>query len=160
MSWVLRRASLDDLPAIMDIEREVFPDDAWAEATMRAELGGADGCYLVAEAAGGAGPIVGYAGLRAPRGFEQADIQTIAVSPVARRHGLGRALMGALLREARDRGAREVLLEVRADNPAARSLYGGLGFEQIAVRPRYYQPAGVDALVMRLELPQPRAVPA
>jgi len=31
-------------------------------------------------------------------------------------------------------------------------LYDSLGFEQIAVRVRYYQPDGVDAQVMRVTL--------
>jgi len=46
-----------------------------------------------------------------------------------------------------------VFLEVRADNPGARSLYETLGFAEIAVRPKYYQPDGVDAVIMRLAVP-------
>jgi ribosomal protein S18 acetylase RimI-like enzyme len=46
-----------------------------------------------------------------------------------------------------------VFLEVRADNPVAQAMYTAAGFERIAVRPRYYQPDGVDAWVMRAELP-------
>ena len=55
---------------------------------------------------------------------------------------------------------REVFLEVRADNPGAQSLYESLGFEAIAVRPRYYQPDDVDALVQELVLTPPRTAPA
>ncbi len=80
------------------------------------------------------------------------DIQTLAVAPEARRHGLGRTLVTALLAEAASRGAHEVFLEVRADNPNARALYDSLGFEQIAVRAKYYQPDGVDAQIMRVRL--------
>ena len=156
----LRRATLDDLDAIMRLETSTFASDAWSRGTMRAELGSRHGYYLVAEGAGGDdaaashpdAPLLGYAGLLAPLGSGQADIQTIAVAPGARRHGLGRALMVALLDEARRREAREVFLEVRADNPTAQALYDSLGFEQIAVRPQYYQPDGVDAHIMRLEL--------
>lgn len=42
-----------------------------------------------------------------------------------------------------------MMLEVRADNVAALGLYRQSGFEQLSVRRRYYQPEGVDALVMR-----------
>jgi N6-L-threonylcarbamoyladenine synthase/ribosomal-protein-alanine N-acetyltransferase len=155
----LRRATLDDLDAIMALETSTFASDAWSRGMMRDELASPHGYYLVAEgdaipAEAGTGggpqhPLAGYAGLLAPRGSGQADIQTIAVAPEARRHGLGRALMLALLDEARERAAAEVFLEVRADNPNARALYDSLGFEQIAVRPRYYQPDGVDAQIMR-----------
>jgi ribosomal protein S18 acetylase RimI-like enzyme len=63
--------------------------------------------------------------------------------------------MLALIGEARNRGAGEVFLEVRADNPGAQTLYRTLGFEEIGVRPHYYQPDGVDAIVMRLTVPTP-----
>ncbi|MBX3095036.1 MAG: ribosomal protein S18-alanine N-acetyltransferase [Cryobacterium sp.] len=153
MIWQLRRASTSDLDAIMALENETFGADAWASETMRAELKGRHGYYLVAHPVGSPGDIEGYAGLLSPRGAPEADVQTIAVSAEARRHGLGRTLMNSLIGEARERGARELFLEVRADNPAAQSLYLALGFEQLAVRPNYYQPDGVDALVMRLTIP-------
>ena len=156
----LRRATIDDLDAIMELETSTFGSDAWSRGSMRAELGSRHGYYLVAEVVGGDNgepqhpdaAIAGYAGLLAPAGSGQADIQTIAVASAARRRGLGRALMVALLEEARARHAEEVFLEVRADNPNAQELYASLGFEQIAVRPQYYQPDGVDAHIMRLGL--------
>jgi ribosomal-protein-alanine acetyltransferase len=152
---VLRRATLDDLDAIMRLETSTFTSDAWSRGTMRAELGSRHGYYLVAEPAPGHpdAAIAGYAGLLAPLASGQADIQTLAVAPDARRRGLGRALMVALLAEARERRATEVFLEVRADNPSAQALYVSLGFEQIAVRPNYYQPDGVDAHIMKAVLP-------
>ena len=150
----LRRATLDDLDAIMELETSTFASDAWSRGSMRAELGSRHGYYLVAVAppAHPGDAIAGYAGLLAPAGSGQADIQTIAVATDARRHGVGRALMIMMLAEARRRAATEVFLEVRADNPNAEALYASLGFEQIAVRPKYYQPDGVDAHIMRLRL--------
>ena len=155
MTWELRRAHADDLDAIMGIETATFENDAWSPQNMAAELASRHTYYLVAERVG----VEAYAGLFAPRGSEQADIQTIAVGESARRQGLGRVLMQALIGEARERGAREVFLDVRADNPGAQSLYLSLGFEQIAVRPGYYQPDNVDALVMRLHVQRAETVP-
>jgi len=153
MTWQLRRATPADLDAIMAIETDVFPEDAWSTDTMRAELADRNGYYLVAFPVGDPGRIDAYAGLRSPRRLP-ADIQTIAVTEAARRQGLGRVLMQRLIAEARERGAGEVFLEVRADNPSAQALYLSLGFEQIAKRPNYYG-AGLDALVMRLAIPTP-----
>jgi ribosomal-protein-alanine acetyltransferase len=147
--WIVRTAGVPDLDAIMSIESVVFANDAWSPNAMRAELGSGHTFYILAESAG---EIVGYAGLLAPQRASQADIQTIAVSASARRRGLGRALLTTLVAEARERSARELFLEVRADNPHAQALYEQLGFEQIAVRPGYYQPDDVDANVMKLEL--------
>ena len=156
MTWLLRRAGVDELDAIMAIETATFATDAWSSELMRAELENAHTYYLVAVGDG----VEGYAGLLAPRGAGQADIQTIAVVEGARGQGLGRTLMIALLSEARTRGADEVFLEVRADNPAAQHLYESLGFEQIDLRKKYYQPDGVDAVIMRLTLPAPRVATA
>jgi ribosomal-protein-alanine acetyltransferase len=149
---MLRRATAEDLDAVMAIETAMFPTDAWSSAMMAAEIDGPHGHYLVAEAEDGG--VDGYAGLLAPRGSGQADIQTIAVVDRARRRGLGTTLINALLTEARRREATEVFLEVRADNPGAQALYAGLGFVEIAVRPNYYQPDGVDAVIMRLPMPE------
>lgn len=156
MTWQLRAATLDDLAAIMDIERSVFTDDAWSAAIMRAELVDRNGYYLVAFPLDQPDRIEAYGGLRSPRRQPQADIQTIAVVDGARRHGLGRVLMLRMIDEARDRGATELFLEVRSDNPSAQALYASLGFEQIAQRPNYYG-AGLDAIVMRLAIPTPKA---
>jgi ribosomal-protein-alanine acetyltransferase len=159
-AWQLRRAARDDVAAIMELERATFTTDAWSERSMRSEVGSEHTYYLVAFEPEHPERIDGYAGLLAPDGAAEGDIQTIAVAPDARRHGLGRTLMLALVGEARKRGAREVFLEVRADNPGAQTLYRSLGFEQIGVRPRYYQPDDVDAIVMRLTVPTPETTTA
>ncbi|PPF55493.1 bifunctional ribosomal protein alanine acetyltransferase/tRNA (adenosine(37)-N6)-threonylcarbamoyltransferase complex transferase subunit TsaD [Clavibacter michiganensis] len=155
MSVVFRPAALADLPALMRLETSTFVSDAWSEDAMRGELVSRHGWYVVAVDASD-GAILGYAGLSCPRGLHAADVQTIAVAGSARGRGIGRALLTRLLVEAHARGAREVLLEVRADNPVAQALYASLGFEPIAVRPHYYQPDDVDAVVMRAPLgPEP-----
>lgn len=154
MTWQLRTASVADLHHIMDIERSVFVNDAWSEPMMRAELESGNTVYVVATALGVPDVVQGYAGLMVPGGATEADVQTIAVAPDIRRMGLGRALMHALLKAARTAGVNDVFLEVRADNTGAQALYESLGFEPIGVRPGYYQPDDVDAIVMKLELPR------
>lgn len=145
----LRDARPDDLDAIMAIEQRSFPTDAWSRDTMASELASPHGRYLVDERGGA---IVGYGGVRALQGGADADIQTIALLAEVRGQGRGRGLLRALLQAAADRGALEVFLEVRADNPPAEGLYRAEGFEEIGRRPRYYQPDDVDAIVMRLDL--------
>ena len=145
----IRPATIDDLDAIMAIERASFPTDAWSEAMMAEELRSPHGAYVVVEQAG---RIIGYAGLRALAGARDGDIQTIALSADARGRGQGRALLRHLIDEAARRRVRELFLEVRADNPMARRLYASEGFHEIGVRPRYYQPDDVDAVIMRLDV--------
>jgi [ribosomal protein S18]-alanine N-acetyltransferase len=134
-----------DLPAVLVLERALFPD-AWAESTFWSELAGVPDTrwYVVAERAG---RLVGYAGLFATR--HTADVQTVAVAPDTQGQGIGGVLLRALLDEVARREIGEVLLEVRADNAAAQRLYTAHGFTRISVRRGYYQPGGVDAVVMR-----------
>uniref|UniRef100_A0A942SXN9 Ribosomal protein S18-alanine N-acetyltransferase n=1 Tax=Neobacillus citreus TaxID=2833578 RepID=A0A942SXN9_9BACI len=149
----LRPAHPQDLDDIMWLEHVSFPTDAWSASQMSGELYSPHGYYVVVETTDdGAPTIVGYAGLSSLAGNPVADVQTIAVSADHRGQGIGRALFTELLAEAARRGVREVFLEVRADNPVAQSMYTRFGFEHIATRPRYYQPDGVDAWVMRAEL--------
>ena len=148
MTFAIRKASADDVDAIMLIETSTFHNDAWSKEAMAADIASQHTHYIVASRAG----VEAYAGLFAPHGSEQADIQTIAVAESARRNGLGRQLMTELIEEATRRGAKEVFLDVRADNPNAQSLYESLGFIAFAKRAGYYQPDNVDAIVMRLEV--------
>ncbi|MFF2297145.1 ribosomal protein S18-alanine N-acetyltransferase [Arthrobacter bambusae] len=137
----------DDVTAVEVLERRLFPVDAWPMQMFFDELAQVDTRrYVVAESDG---QIVAYAGLMCIEPI--ADVQTIAVVPEFEGRGIGSAILTELIEEARRRGAVEVLLEVRADNPRAQALYVRFGFEQIHVRRRYYRD-GTDALIMRLTL--------
>ncbi|GAA4581074.1 ribosomal protein S18-alanine N-acetyltransferase [Planotetraspora phitsanulokensis] len=145
---VLRQMTLDDLPAVMEIERTTFPADAWSESMMRGELNDQPRTrHYVVACVGDA--IVGYGGLAAAA--DQADIQTIAVLAGHRRSGVGAAMMSALLAEAARRGAETVFLEVRSDNEPAQAMYERFGFERLGVRRRYYED-GTDAITMMKKL--------
>jgi ribosomal-protein-alanine N-acetyltransferase len=146
-SVILRDMTLDDVPTVNALEQRLFPADAWPLQMFVDELSQTDTRrYVVAESNA---VIVGYAGLMCIEPI--ADVQTIAVVPEFEGLGIGSALLTQLIDEARRRGALDVLLEVRADNPRAQRLYLRFGFEQIHIRRRYYRD-GVDALIMRLQL--------
>jgi len=72
----------------------------------------------------------------------------VAVHPDYRRHGLGRAVVEALLQYARQNRFFEISLEVRASNRAAITLYETLGFSVCGTRRSFYQKPTEDALVM------------
>ena len=144
---LLRDLEWTDLAHLAGLEQQLFADDAWSEATWWSELAGRPRRdYVVAKTSDGT--IAGYAGL--DLSGDVADVMTIATSPGHQGRGTGRLLLAELVRRATAHGADAVLLEVRADNDAARRLYDRAGFEVISVRRRYYQPGDVDALVMRL----------
>jgi len=137
-----------DIPELVALEEELFPEQPWSDAAFWSELAHvpATRWYMVHEDADG---IDGYVGLMAVP--PEADVQTIAVSTRAQGNGLGRELLSALIDEARRRECSQVFLEVRSNNASAVTLYESVGFERQAVRTDYYGP-GRDAVVMRLRL--------
>jgi ribosomal-protein-alanine acetyltransferase len=149
MSQQIRIATEADLEQIMLIEKACFANDAWSKSNMKSELLAPHTTYVVAE---DNSSLIGYAGLSKLPASTTSDIQTIAVSESHRGLGVGRKLMESLLAFAKEQKAKEVFLEVREDKPTPQSLYSSLGFVAIDRRENYYQPDGVAAIVMRLDL--------
>lgn len=87
----------------------------------------------------------------------ESEILTLAVTPEARRKGVGSGLVSAAGAAALLRGSGSMLLEVDEQNSAARTMYTKLGFEPVGRRGGYYAGAGgaTDAIVMRRSLPRP-----
>ena len=147
MTVGLRPMRLADLPAVLELEEELFAPDTWTAAMYRDELARTDTrWYLVAE---DGDTVVGYAGLIAYP--DEAHVATIGVAGTRQGEGIGARLLDALLTEADRRRVPVVLLEVRADNELAQGLYRRRGFAEIGRRRGYYQPSGADAVVMKRE---------
>lgn len=135
-----------DIEPVMVLERALFGDEAWSETMFWSELAEADSRhYLVAVSDS---ELIGYAGL-CTYPPNEAYVQTIAVAPSHQGHGLGTRLLVQLIDESTRRDCKHLDLEVRADNGVAIALYERHGFQRIGIRRRYYQPSGVDAVVMR-----------
>lgn len=147
---VIRRMRWWDVESVYRLEEELFAVDTWSREQFWSELAQPTRTYLVAEAESA---VIGYAGLFALGA--QSDVQTIAVDPRWQGTGLGSRLLQSLIDMAHEKGARELLLEVRSDNASAIHMYQRFGFERISIRRNYYAP-GVDAHVMRLK-PLPEA---
>ena len=131
---------------VLPIEADLFGAEQWSAGMFWNEL--ANGHHYVVATEDDR--VVGYAGLSFTPPHE-AWVQNIAVRRDRQRHGIGRALLEALLAEASRLGTRVTLLEVAVDNAPAQKLYDRYGFEPVGVRRGYYQPSNTDALVMRRE---------
>jgi [ribosomal protein S18]-alanine N-acetyltransferase len=138
-----------DLDQAQAIEEDLFGPDAWRPAQFWGELARVPESrwYVVARAGE---QVLGYAGmfLVGP----EADVQTVAVARTAQGRGIGRRLVGALVDQARARGATVLHLEVRADNVPALGLYEQLGFVADGRRRDYYG-RGRDAVLMSRPVP-------
>lgn len=146
---MIRLATEADLTIVHGLEQVIFPDDAWPFEKLDDDLRSPFAHFLVSV---DEDRIVGYAIAHHLTGNDIADIHNIAVIESHRGRGVGAELLDALVSWTLDNGASAIMLEVRADNEVAQSLYASRGFHAIATRPGYYQPAGVDALVMRREV--------
>jgi ribosomal protein S18 acetylase RimI-like enzyme len=80
-------------------------------------------------------------------------LENIVVAPAARRKGLGKKLLAALVAAAKETNSAAVFLEVRESNAAARTLYETEGFEPTGRRKFYYTNPGEDAVLYRRTLP-------
>ncbi len=76
------------------------------------------------------------------------ELEDIVVAPAARRKGLGKQLLDALL-AAHETHSESVFLEVRESNTAARKLYEKSGFQRTGRRKFYYADPPEDAILYR-----------
>ena len=140
-----RKATLIDLPVLVSLDREYFPDTAWPAEQFRAEISGKTRNFLIAESDG---QIIGYASAFLPSAGGMADLMTIAVNPDFRRKGIAKHLITELENWAADKGADSMMLEVDIENQSAITLYIKLGYEKLNIRKNYYG-YGKDAQIMK-----------
>jgi ribosomal-protein-alanine N-acetyltransferase len=170
----LRPMRPEDIPQVLDIERQSFPT-MWPQTTYQRELSNQLARYLVlcelpAEGADNEPPRAAGGIRRAVQRFfgglpqaskervlgmvglwhliDEAHIVTIAVRPELRRQGIGEVLLVAALEAACEASQEKVTLEYRISNTVARSLYEKYGFRQVGVRAKYYSDNQEDAVLM------------
>jgi len=141
---------IKDLPEVLSIEREAFPDP-WSPAMFEAELSCNNSwMYIVHHIEENLSRIVaGYGGFRCISGT--ADIMNIAVHWMYRRLHIGSILMEYILDKLNNIGATDVFLEVRSDNYPAIMMYQKYEFKFHRIRKKYYRSDGSDALEMCLK---------
>jgi ribosomal-protein-alanine N-acetyltransferase len=144
-----RGANSMDIPVLVSLDKELFPYSPWSSGQYREEISAPTRHFIVAldEALN----VIGYAGVFAPGGAE-ADILTVGVISKYRGQGIARQLMAGITKWAIDQGSIAMMLEVKTDNAAAIGLYESLGYSKLNIRKDYFG-TGLDALVMRKELP-------
>ena len=146
-----RRAVAEDVPRVMEIEKDGFRHP-WSRELIERELGHAWSQVLLAcepDAAGGE-RVVGYVVFWLVH--DEIHVLNVATAIEARRRGVGRRLMEEAEGVGRGRGARIATLEVRRSNEPAIALYRLLGYRQVGVRPNYYAEENEDAIVMVKQL--------
>jgi ribosomal-protein-alanine N-acetyltransferase len=144
-----RVATAFDLEVFVSLDKELFPYSPWSASQYKEEFSSPTRHFVVATDA--AQNIIGYAGVFAP-GQAEADVLTVGVIPSHRGKGIARQLMSMITNWATEQGSIAMMLEVKVDNSDAIGLYESLGYSKLNVRKDYFG-AGLDALVMRVDLP-------
>ena len=134
--------SREHVDQVAALERECF-SMPWSETQLSDALYDDNACFLVAE--DDEGNVIGYAGLSTV--LDEGYINNIAVEEAARKHGVASALLDTFCRFAGVNLA-FLTLEVRKSNAAAIGLYEKYGFEQVGVRPGFYQRPREDAVII------------
>lgn len=136
--WARALGPVETAPGVLIDDAEV-PDPAWLDGWLGVKGPGADldlagtlltgspARYLTARAHDGS--VLGV--LRLALAGEWAGLSCLAVTPAARRRGIGRALTLAGLNAACRHGADNAFLQVEVQNSGALALYTALGFAPV-----------------------------
>ena len=147
----MRVAVPADLAAILQIDRESPTAAHWPDTAYQDALKQPARLVLVAEGQEG---TLGF--LVASMAAVEWELENIAVMSSARRRGVGRALLNALIDLARAAGSTEIRQEIRASNLPAQRLGQSVGFVQQGRRKGYYRDPDEDAFLFNYLLLKPK----
>ena len=142
MEILLLDAQPRHIPAMEELEKQCF-SQPWTADMLASQMPDERHVFLVAE---GGGEVLGYVGMM--HILDEGYISNVAVSPHARRQGIGDRLIDALLQRADKLELSFVTLEVRESNSPARSLYAKHGFQDVGLRKNYYDQPKENAILM------------
>jgi ribosomal protein S18 acetylase RimI-like enzyme len=137
MTTTTRHATLDDIPALVELMREFYAeadyplDKQWAAASFSALLrdDSRGAVWIAFDDSEPAGYVVLTVRFSMEYGGLDAFIDDLFIRPAYRRRGLGRAALRALFDECERRQVLAVHVEVGRDNVRAQALYRSYGLE-------------------------------
>ena len=146
MNLIIRKMTLDDLPAVVELDRRSF-SLPWPERSFRFELtdNPASRCWVVEVDGKLVGMIVVWLLV------DEAHVATLATHPDFRRQGIAKKLLSHALQNLVKEGAQSSFLEVRVSNMAAQEMYRKFGYKESGRRRRYYKDNDEDAILMSLD---------
>lgn len=140
--WMIRR----DMPEVLEIERQSF-EFSWTEEDFLCCLRQRNCIGMVAERQERIAGFMIYELLKS-----QLHVLNFAVSPWARRQGVGTQMIEKLVNKLSQQRRQEICLEVRETNLAAQLFFRGQGLQANGVLRGHYEDTDEDAYVMRYQL--------
>ena len=142
MAFQVQDAENKQLSQLEELEKLCF-SLPWTREQLESQLPDGQHIFLVAVVGE---RVLGYVGMMYV--LDEGYISNVAVSPEARRRGIGDALISELLLRAEEKALSFVTLEVRESNAPAIALYGRFGFTPVGRRKGYYDAPKEDAILM------------
>lgn len=131
---------------IADLNEKYFPD-GWNLNVLKSSFN--SGRFFVFGAFNEKEELVAYISYSVAA--DSADIEDVFVIPEERGKKISSSLADKTLKDLKEKGVREVFLEVREKNSVARNLYEKFGFNIVSVRKKYYND-GENAVIYKKEL--------
>ena len=145
---IIRPATIADIPSLMSLGRSSTAAHWTEQQYQKLFQLGADELEHLVILVEKSSPDAGVLGFLVARHLApEWELENIVVAETARRTGLGKRLLAALLARARETNSTTVFLEVRESNASARALYESSGFEQTGRRKAYYVDPHEDAIL-------------
>ena len=144
----IRAARKDELDALLGLEEICFKEETFHKNQLKYLLFNAKSIVLLAALDG---EVVGSMIILLRKRVYHARIYSLNVHPQRRRAGIGGLLMDTALKLLKEKGFRNVSLEVGVNNKAAQKLYKSKGFLADKTLYRYYK-NGDDALHLARKL--------
>ena len=141
---IVKRMEEGDLNQVVKIEEQLF-SMPWTYDGFLSGISQDGSIFLVAISEE---KVVGYLGMYCS--FDEGEITNVGVQTDMWNQGIGRKLMDAALTLAKDRNIEHLILEVRKSNEQAIGLYKKTGFEEIGLRPGFYEMPREDGIVMKM----------
>ncbi len=130
---IVESKDLDQVSALLDIEREAFGEKAWNLEMIKSEFQKHNNVILLLRKDQSE---IGYVLMR--RILDEGELLRIAIRPAFQKMGYGKYLLESLFKKAKSQRIRKIYLEVSEKNIGAVRLYQKVGFQKIGLRKHYY----------------------
>ncbi len=144
--YIIRKATVEDLYKMLEIEKEAFGKHHWSYQAFESELNNQYSTYFICLDVLDEKGVVGY--IVYWKVLDEGHITTIAVSSNYRRKHLADILLYKIIQDAIKKNIKWLTLEVRNSNQSAINLYKKFQFLQLGIRKGYYQDNNEDALIL------------
>ena len=144
---LIRSLTPEDLEHVVRIEESCYPFP-WTPGIFQGCLKAGYACFGLQLGDSLAGYTISNWGVG------ESHLLNVCIEPRWQKQGFGKLMLEHSIKHSRSLDCHVMFLEVRPSNTDAGKLYRRCGFEEVGMRPAYYQAENgrEDALVLRLDL--------